>query len=429
MTYKIALEVSDFRGGRSLFACTNSITIDSSLPTGGWVIDGLGPNDLQYQSTKTIRATWYGFQTIYGVGKYEVAIFNEAINASNHVELQAFVNVNLDKSFTKAFPTISDGSNVTARVRAYTKAGLYAEISSNGVIVDTSAPFPGSVFDGPSTSSDLQYSNWTSTFELSWEQFTDPHSPISEYKVGVQRGPKIDNKITPDLVSAGLKTSAQLSGLTLLSGETYCGLVVATNAAGLRTQAQSDCLLIDHDAPLAGVVFDGAGVDEEFQSEKTVFNGNWFGFQDPNQGSGIGEYIVMITDQNGNIVIPWSSTGLKKNISFTGLHLVDGVTYYLWVRAFDRAKNYVDVRSNGVTVDTTPPTFSGVTVEGRRAEKDGKTVIYIPDNDRIVATWPQFDDVHSGMKKYQWSVVLEGEEPSLWKELPENPLSTSAVFT
>ena len=428
-TYKIAVQATDSRGISSTSpVCTGSVTIDSSRPTGGWVQDGLGRNDLQYQSNKTIGAKWGGFYTAYGIAKYEVAVRYQPIEADTEVEVKNFSSVGEENSFTATYSSISDGSNVTTEVRAFTKAGLYTEISSDGVIVDTSKPLPGSVFDGPSVSSDLQYSNWATTYDLSWKPFSDPHTPIIEYKVGVRES-SISNTVTSaGLKSVGLETSVRLSGLSLSSGEKYCGIVQGVNAAGLATVSLSDCLVIDQHAPLPGVVNDGTDSDIDYQSQNTLLNGSWIGFRDNVNGSGIAEYVYKITDQNGEIVTNWTSAGLDNKVLVTGLNLVDGNSYQLTVRAIDQAGNYVDVKSDGVYVDTTPPTYTDVTVKGRPGKRGDQAVVYISSNGRIDASWLEMKDVHSGMKKYMWCVVQGDEQPEKWNDLPDGPLRTSAVF-
>lgn len=344
------------------------------------------------------------------------------------MEVKNFSSVGEGNSFTATYSSILDGSNVTTVVRAYTKAGLYTEISSDGVIVDTSEPLPGSVFDGPSVWSDLQYSNWATTYDLSWEPFSDPHTPIIEYKVGVRES-SISNTVTwVGLKSVGLETSARLSGLSLSSGEKYCGIVQGVNAAGLATVSLSDCLVIDQHAPLPGVVNDGTDNDIDYQSQNTLLNGSWIGFRDNVNGSGIAEYVYKITDQNGEIVKNWTSAGLDNKVSVTGLNLVDGNSYQLTVRAIDQAGNYVDVKSDGVYVDTTPPTYTGVRVKGRPGKRGDQAVVYIPSKRRIRASWLEMKDVHSRMKKYLWCVVQGDEQPEKWNDLPDGALSTSATF-
>ena len=72
--YKIVVQAHDIRRHYTLPVCSNPVTIDTSTPEGGWVIDGLTSTDLQYQSNRSFSASWGGFQSAHGIEKYEVAM-------------------------------------------------------------------------------------------------------------------------------------------------------------------------------------------------------------------------------------------------------------------------------------------------------------------------------------------------------------------
>ena len=425
--YKVVVQASNIRKQLGLPVCSNPVTIDSSKPTSGWVYDGSGSTDLQYQSSKSFSASWGGFQSTYGIGKYEVAMYYQPVSSNAQIEIQRFVNVNLNASFTKKIIAIPDGSNVTTKVRAYTKAGLFTEISSNGVTIDISQPLPRSVSDGPNIFSDLQYADWTTSFTASWEPFKDPHTPIVNYNVGVER-------INSGFVSSGLTAVGTVRqfvvpGLNLISEEEYCAVIEGENAAGLKAQVHSNCLLIDHDAPRSGTVNDGTSNDVDYQSGETVLHANWNGFDDGVRGSGLAEYKYILTNQNDVNITSWTSVGLQTNVTVSGINLRDGNTYHITVRAIDRVGHYKDVKSDGVYIDTTHPVYTGkIHVEGETSQKDNLTVVYIPYEGTVTASWPQFVDEHSGMKKYQWSIVKNHQQPTEWKDVPGVRLATRAVF-
>ena len=417
--YKIVVQAFDIRGQSGLPVCSNVVTIDTSRPSGGWIRDGLGSTDIQFQSSKTISATWGGFKTSHGIAKYEVAVYNK------NIVIQAFTNVNLKASFTKTFSAITDGSTLTVKVRAFTKAGLYSETSSNGVTVDTSKPIAGRVSDG--SASELKYASWTTTYDATWTQFTDPHTSIIDYKLGIKR--KDGALLSSGLTSVGLKRTGQVSGLTLSSGTQYCAIVEGVNAAGLSTQASSDCLLIDHDPPRPGTVNDGTSGDIDYQSADNVFHANWNGFDDGPKGSGLAEYKYKLTDKNNKDIKSFASAGLQTKVTITGLSLLHGQTYFLTVRAIDKVGHYKDVKSDGVLIDTSHPVYTGsIRVQGEAAVTNGEKVVYLSDKDSITVYWPQFVDAHSGMLKYQWSIVERGSKPTTWADVPGVKLATNAVL-
>ena len=426
-TYKVVVQVNNIRQQFGLPVCSNPVTIDTSTPTGGWVYDGLGSADVQYQSSKLIGASWGGFKTTHGIGKYELSVYYQTLFSTNRIQVQIFTNVNLTVSFSRNIEVIPDGSNVTTNVRAYTKAGLYKEVSSNGVIVDTSKPLPGSISDGINLFSDLDYADWTSSYTVTWEPFTDPHTPIINYNVGIKR--KNGGLVSSGLTAIGLVSQFEVRGLTLASEEEYCAIVEGENAAGLRTQVQSNCLLIDDDAPRYGTVNDGTSDDIDYQSGNTVFHGNWNGFDDGARGSGLAEYLYMLTNQDGVNITSWISTGLQTNVTILGVNLTDSTTYYITVRAVDKVGNYKDVKSDGVYIDTTHPVYTGeIKIQGETAQKDRATVVYISNNRSVTASWPRFVDQHSGMRKYQWSIFKDHAQPTEWKDVPGVNLTMRAVF-
>ncbi|XP_028399031.1 uncharacterized protein LOC114522524 [Dendronephthya gigantea] len=342
--------------------------------------------------------------------------------------LQPLTNVNLAASFSKTFTAITDGSKITLKVRAFTKAGLYSEVSSNGVTIDTSRPTLGNVSDG--YSNDLKYANWTTTYNASWTPFTDAHTPIVQYRLGVKE--KDGGFVGSGLIAVGQKHTGSISGLTLTSEKEYCAVVEGVNAAGLSSQAISDCLLIDHDAPQPGTVNDGVSGDIDYQSGENVFHANWNGFRDGEKGSGIAEYKYKFTNKNdGRIVTQWSSSGLQTETTITGLNLVNGNTYYITVRAVDEVGNYVEINSDGVFIDTSHPVYTGnLTVQGQTAIKNGEMVVYIRSNESVTVSWPQFLDEHSGMLKYQWSIVERNKKTAvLWKDVPGVKLDTTTTLS
>ena len=406
--------------------CTNAVTIDTSKPTGGWVRDGLGTKDLQYQSTKVIKASWGGFQTTFGIAKYEVAIFHNS--SGKEILLRGFSNAKLNVSFAKSFSSITDGSQVVTKVRAYTKARRYSEVSSNGAIVDTSPPIAGSVFDGKNVSSDLGYANWTKIYQASWTHFSDQHTPIVSYNFGVQL--KNGALVSSGLTSVGLRYAAQISGLHLATGFEYCALIEGINAAGLTTQATSNCVLIDHNAPRPGVIHDGNSSDIDYQSVDNVFSANWNEFDDGPKGSGITEYRYKIEDQNGTQVTSWISTDLETKMTAQGLNLLNEVTYYITIRALDKVGHYTDVKSDGVYIDITHPVYTGkINIEGEMATKYNETMVYLKSNTSLTASWPQFIDQHSGIKTYQYVIAEEDKQTGklLWKDIPGGNILTTRI--
>ena len=426
-SYKVSIQAADMRNNIPQLVCSDVVVIDTSKPQGGWIRDGPGA-DLSYQAFKLMQVNWGGVQTRHGVGKYEWKVLLTPFNTNQTIELLPFKNVNLNTNAQKTSNSVTDGSKVKFVVRAYTKAGLFSDLTSDGVIIDTSRPVAGKIYDGNQAGLDLKYAKWTNAFSANWERFTDPHSPISRYTWAVQRlgaGPITSFKTT------ALNRSPTATNLNLVSGESYCAVIRGYNEAGLYTQVNSDCVLIDQDAPQAGTVNDGHFSDIDYQSEDTMIAANWNGFSDGSKGSGIVEYTYTVTEKGGSITVPWTSAGNATNITHNGLALKNNTKYFVTVKAIDAVGLSINVTTDGVTVDTTHPVFTGkVVVTGVVDVINGTPCVYIPSISSVTVQWIGFSDAHSGLQRYEWAIIPSDKSPSNpdFTEVSGSNLPTSATF-
>ncbi|KAK3735006.1 hypothetical protein QZH41_010660, partial [Actinostola sp. cb2023] len=426
--YKIAIQAVDMRGAARPLVCTSSIAVDTSKPQVGWVYDG-NTKDIDYQSTKTITANWGGFKTRHGIAKYEWKVLYTAFGSSATSQLLPFTSTGVVPKASKTFNNIVDGSRVKVVVRAFTKAGLYADSTSDGVIVDLSKPKPAKVYDGSQARVDLKYAKWTNTFSSNWDAFTDSHSGISHYEWAVKRQ---GAGLITAFKSIGLTRSVSASGLNLVSGERYCAVVKGYNKARLHVDATSDCLLIDRDPPRAGTINDGLSKDVQHQSNGNSISANWNGFSDGAKGSGIVGYQYKITNSKNNEVVGWTSVAKKTTITHSGLSLTNGVKYYVTVKAMDAVGLSTEVKTNGVIVDTTRPVFTGkVDVRGINDVHNGKPCVYVTSRTTLAVTWRGFTDGHSGLDRYEWAVIPAAQsiKPSDLKRVSGSSLTTSASFS
>ena len=426
-SYKVSIQAADIRNNIPQLVCSGVVTIDTSKPQGGWIRDGPGA-DLSYQASKLLQVNWGGFQTRHGVGKYQWKVLVTPFKNNRNNELMPFTNVNLNTNARKTFNSMTDGSKVKFVVRAFTKAGLFSDLTSDGVVIDSSPPVAGKIYDGSKVGLDLKYAKWTSSFNASWDRFTDPHSPISRYTWAVQRQ---GAGLITSFKTTALSRSPTATNLNLVSGESYCAVVRGYNEAGLYTQAKSNCLLVDQNVPQAGDVNDGHFSDIDYQSEDTMIAANWKGFTDGSKGSGIVEYKYRITEASGNIILPWTSAGKATNITHTGLALKNNTKYFVTVKAIDAVGLSTDVTTDGVTVDTSHPVFTGkVIVTGEDDVKNGTQCVYIPSTSSVKVQWVGFSDAHSGLQRYEWAIILSDKSPSNsdFTEVPGPNLPTSATL-
>ncbi|SVE17532.1 uncharacterized protein METZ01_LOCUS470386, partial [marine metagenome] len=133
------------------------------------------------------------------------------------------------------------------------------------------------------------------------------------------------------------------------------GTNVAQDDAGNGNTASTQFkLLYDGTPPQGGLVNDGPGDDVDTQTINTSISASWTGFSD--KGTGIAYYEWAIgTSAGGTDVQDWVNVGTDTTETNSSLSLADG-TYYVSVKATDNSGNVSEaVSSNGVIVDTTPP--------------------------------------------------------------------------
>ena len=356
-TYKVSVKASDLREEIHHLVCGSTILVDTSKPQGGWIHDGPGA-DLSYQASTLLEVNWGGVRTRHGVGKYEWKVLLSSFGTNKTSELMPFTSTNLNTKAGKTFNNIADGSKATFVVRSYTKAGLSAELKSDGVIVDTSSPVAGNIYDGDQLGADLKYAKWTSTFTANWDRFTDPHSPISRYTWAIQR---LGAGLITTFRTTALNRSPTATNLNLVSKESYCAVVRGYNEAGLYTQVTSDCVLIDHDTPQAGTVNDGHFSDVDYQSEDNTIAANWH-----------------------------------------TVTLVNGQQYCITIMARNKAGLLSSkVSSDGFVIDGTPPNVQKARVQDGNT---GSDIDYQANNTALSAEWSGITDPESGIYYYEYGV-------------------------
>ncbi len=107
-----------------------------------------------------------------------------------------------------------------------------------------------------------------------------------------------------------------------------------------------------------GTVNDGTGADSDLTNTSTQLSANWT----VSDTTGVDHYEYAIgTTSGGTEVLGYTSTGLSTSVTKTGLTLTSGTTYYIAVRSINAADEVIASGvSDGITVDTTAPTFSGI---------------------------------------------------------------------
>src|SRR5439155_600895 len=105
------------------------------------------------------------------------------------------------------------------------------------------------------------------------------------------------------------------------------------------------------------------------------------------------------TSAGGSDVQTFTSVGNATSANASGLSLSNGVKYFVSVKAADNVGNVSNAaNSNGVTVDTTPPS-TGTVNDGAGAD-----INFQVSTTTIAANWTGFSDAGSGIASYQWAI-------------------------
>ncbi|XP_078585869.1 uncharacterized protein LOC144867679 [Branchiostoma floridae x Branchiostoma japonicum] len=303
------------------YLCTtvssDGVIPDTSPPLAGAVLDGTSDGDIRYQASRTtVRAHWFNFHDPHtGISHYEWRVGTGRGSGDVfpsrrlHLTEQAFAS-GLDTPLSLGIPLF-------VTVRAYNKAGLWAERSSNGFIVDNSPPSvvtdpkidstAGSVITGTQV--------WRGTLRATWD-FVDHESPLQYHIVSLYTHHQSDLTTEPVRLP-GDADSHTFSNLTLHDGDTYYVKVTACNAAMLCTTRESAGQMVDSSPPTVGtfavatdhVVDLGRPVDGEmtyWQTDGSIgphLRLAWLGFVDPH--SGVDHYLIAVgTSYSGTDLTP-----------------------------------------------------------------------------------------------------------------------------
>eukprot|EP00058_Branchiostoma_floridae_P003025 XP_002588513.1 hypothetical protein BRAFLDRAFT_79466 [Branchiostoma floridae] len=190
---------------------------------------------------------------------------------------------------------IPDGVPAWVKVRAINNVDL-REVghADQPVLVDTSPPIAGTLYDGGVHGHDLNFTSDPNTICANWKDFHDEESGLSHYFWGVGSEPGTDDVVP--LTEYSHTESQACADVQLSHNTTYYSVLVAVNNGhdNLNVSKSSDGVLFDATPPVEGTLRDGLEPDSDlaFSSEPSTVSANWDGYSDPE--SGIGDYAVTV---------------------------------------------------------------------------------------------------------------------------------------
>ena len=234
-----------------LFHAAVALAADTTPPSApGQPREGSLFSDEDYDADGTYPISWAAaFDRKSGIAAYAL---QEQVGATG-------TWTTLSDTITSRHFTVEDRRHNTQyfyRVRAKNGAGLWGpwSVSSDGILVDQTAPSPVTVTDDGATTSS------TTTLHATWTASSDDESGISLYRYLIRQD-STSGAIIVKWTSVGLATEVTRTDLHLTDGTSYYIGVQAKNGAGLRSSTRySDGILVRVDTePPTGTISINAG--------------------------------------------------------------------------------------------------------------------------------------------------------------------------
>ncbi len=343
--YYVAARAVNRVGLTSAATISSALRLDDTPPTVPIVTD-----DGAYTSDATsLHASWASQDAESGIDHYSYCVGTSTGTA----DVVAWTDTTATSSALTGL-SLTSGSTYYFSVKAINRAGLISTTgTSDGITVDTSAPVTTAVNVGVSVQE-----------MRARVSATDAESGISEVQCALLTSPELP--ASPNWISASPDQDVVIPGPFSITSVYYVA-ARSRNGAGLWGPAiVSGELRVDGTPPSTPVVTD----DGAYSTSASSLHASWAS-EDPESGIGHYSYCVGTSVGSANVV-PWTDTDATSAI-IDGLSLVSGNTYYISVKATNRAGLASGVgSSDGILIDLTPPAVMGLnltaTVQSVRAK-------------------------------------------------------------
>ncbi|KAK3581574.1 hypothetical protein CHS0354_031921 [Potamilus streckersoni] len=282
---------------------SDGITLDNSPPISGTVLDGVRGTDIYYQASDIyLAAEWFGYSDPQsGLDRYTYRVGtspggSNIIPETNLHLAEEVIITDVQRHNVSKLPL---QTLIYTTVRVYNKAGLYAEASSNGFMVDNTPPvFTKEATLGPIGSMLLNTLITRTTLMVEWGVYDD-ESFIDRQYVSIEShvGGDFNHSSIP---LNGIVRDYIFTNLDLNDGSRYYVTVWCCNGAGLCTKSTTPSILMDSTPPTMGMfaINTDHAADQRRQSPGWMtwgvytLNLAWLGFADVH--SGIDYYNVTV---------------------------------------------------------------------------------------------------------------------------------------
>lgn len=425
-TYKVFSRAYDNAGNIDESPSEASFIFDSAAPVSTVEIELDYYNQLTWNLDSTI--TGQSFDGGSGIDSIIVAVErisdNQWYNGTDWSAFEYWETPTLGINpwfFRFSDDILSDSSVYRIHSKAYDVAGNIQ--SNNGLDIftyDQTSPPDGIVIDGLDPLNDLEWSNESEAISALWWGFTDIISGINYYEYLIEDG--FGNELLP-WTNVSTDTFFIDSSLSLESGAQYFVNIRATDGAGnISNIISSSGVSVDTIPPIISYVYEGdQSLDVDYQFDNTIISIYWGGADSRNttqeQEFKLGNKNTSSTNnRNRNIsyyevslgttpldsnTAGWINVEGVENYTFQNMELINGITYYGNVRAYDQAGNISALlSSDGITIDQTPPS-TGVIYDYTIEDLDWTSITY-----QLEGMITGFSDSLSGIVEYWVSVGL-----------------------
>ncbi len=401
-SYYVTLQVTN-EVGLTQMVTTNPIIIDTTKEPCPLVKDdgfAIGTKEVHFTVSYPVAeliTNEYYYRIIDGNGSliYGEELINNSLNLPS-------VSITVDETMGITF---EDGQVYYVTLGEMDN-GQFSPLSySDGIAIDTTAPEFTIFDDGTYFTAENVY--------LSWEA-SDLESGINRYylKVGTSRG---GDELTGDWIDLGNQNSTVVQNLNFIDGELYFATVKTVNRAGLKIEKCGDGFRIDTTPPPTPKVLR----ESEYTTKLNRLAVSWI-WTGMDTGSGIDGYYYDILTVRDATYAQWKSVEiisgdpLSTTLELTDLNLVNGTTYYIAIKAVDKAGLESIGLSKGITADINAPTTP--VIDDLRDYQDF--------TDQLTAQFYSQDDV-SGISDYQYAIGTLEDQTLLmgWTQI-SNPQET-----
>ncbi|XP_052220285.1 uncharacterized protein LOC127837360 isoform X3 [Dreissena polymorpha] len=375
-------------------SCSNGFILDSSPPTKGEV--HVHNHRGFITNPQHVIVTWTGFHdnidaTVFGFPEklhYFSIRTGTSAGSSNILDI---VRTSMETSAILDLSAPPDGSQVFFTVNATDYASLSTSSDSLELIIDTSPPLCGGVTFLNNLQRNIFINQELAT--VRFEGFSDPHSGLSYFNVGVGTMEGVTNIMADTKVFTNF---FEFNLAQMIDGHLYFIIVQAINRAGLVSQYVSKRFVLDRTAPTGGHVLDGIkGAGEiDYQTDIYVISAYWKEFYDAESGLAFFK-VGLGNDPYESDVRPLQDVGMMTEVSWNG-PFVPGQKYFVTVEACNNANLCTRRVSDGLIVDNSPPERGLVHIgPGEGHDK------YLGHRSSIRISWQGFEDPQSDIDHFE----------------------------